>query len=448
MVLVVILSLSVPTYALAYTTGKVVDFFTGKPVKGAFVTSSNNVVLTDENGTFAVNTILSKVGVRAPGYGRTEQMVIPLNGIPPKINLVPFTPKALYLSFFGIGDRSLRESAIRLLQQTELNTLAIDVKGDRGMIPYKSSIPLAAEVGAQRTITVREMAPLMRSLKAKGIYTIARIVVFKDNPLALARPDWAVKTSAGEVWRDRENLAWMDPFRKEVWEYNIQIAVEAAQQGFDEIQFDYVRFPDASGLQFSMPNTEENRVRAVSGFLAEARRRLIPYNVFLSADIFGYVCWNLNDTKIGQRLEDIVGHLDYVCPMLYPSGFQYGIPGYRNPVANPYEIVYLSLKRAQERTNLPSYRFRPWLQAFRDYAFDRRYFNDREIMGEVKAAEGFGSHGWMLWNPRNSYTSAGLRKEKPLVWASFSSFSKIRDDDFRAAKYFEVVDFPATHVLR
>lgn len=448
MVLVVILSLSVPTYALAYTTGKVVDFFTGKPIKGAFVTSSNNVVLTDENGTFAVNTILSKVGVRAPGYGRTEQMVIPLNGIPPKINLVPFTPKALYLSFFGIGDRSLRESAIRLLQQTELNTLAIDVKGDRGMIPYKSSIPLAAEVGAQRTITVREMAPLMRSLKAKGIYTIARIVVFKDNPLALARPDWAVKTSAGEVWRDRENLAWMDPFRKEVWEYNIQIAVEAAQQGFDEIQFDYVRFPDASGLQFSMPNTEENRVRAVSGFLAEARRRLIPYNVFLSADIFGYVCWNLNDTKIGQRLEDIVGHLDYVCPMLYPSGFQYGIPGYRNPVANPYEIVYLSLKRAQERTNLPSYRFRPWLQAFRDYAFDRRYFNDREIMGEVKAAEGFGSHGWMLWNPRNSYTSAGLRKEKPLVWASFSSFSKIRDDDFRAAKYFEVVDFPATHVLR
>ncbi len=414
MVLFVALCLSIPAYATSYTTGRVVDFFTGKPVKGAFVTSNNGAVLTDENGAFVVNVGSSKVGVRALGYGRREQIGIPLNGVTQEIKLIPFNPKALYLSFFGIGDRSLRESAIKLIQETELNTLAIDVKGDRGMIPYKSSIPLAAEVGAQQTITVKEMAPLMRSLKAKGIYTIARIVVFKDNRLALARPDWAVKTAGGEVWRDRENLAWVDPFKKEVWDYNINIAVEAAQYGFDEIQFDYVRFPDASGLQFSMPNTEDNRVNAVSGFLMEARRRLIPYNVFLSADIFGYVCWNLNDTKIGQRLEDLVAHLDYICPMLYPSGFQYGIPGYRNPVANPYEIVYLSLKRARERTNLPSHRFRPWLQAFRDYAFDRRYFNDREIMDEVKAAEGFGSHGWMLWNPRNSYSSAGLKKEKPL----------------------------------
>jgi len=414
MILFVILLLLIPVYAMAYTTGRVVDFFTGKPVKGALVTLNSDVVLTDKNGMFTMSTALSKLSVRAPGYGRTEQILIPLNGTPQEIKLIPFTPKALYLSFFGIGDRNLRESAIRLMQETELNTLVIDVKGDRGMIPYKSSIPLAAEVGAQRITTVKDMASLMRSLKEKGIYTIARIVVFKDNPLALARPDWAIKTQSGEVWRDRENLAWVDPFNKQVWDYNINIAMEAAQYGFDEIQFDYVRFPDSSGPRFSMPNTEESRVQAISGFLMEARRKLTPYNVFLSADIFGYVCWNLNDTKIGQRLEDLVTHLDYLCPMLYPSGFQYGIPGYRNPVANPYEIIYLSLKRAQERTNLPSHRFRPWLQAFRDYAFDGRNFNDKEIMGEVKAAEGFGSHGWMLWNPRNSYSSAGLKREKPL----------------------------------
>jgi hypothetical protein len=414
MILTVILLLLLPVTTMAYTTGRVVDFFTGKPVKGAFVTLNSDVVLTDENGIFTVNTALSKLAVRAPGYGRTEQTIVALDSTPQEIKLIPFTPKALYLSFYGIGDRGLRESAIKLIEETELNTLVIDVKGDKGMIPYKSSIPLAAEVGAQRITTVKEMAPLMRSLKEKGIYTIARIVVFKDNPLALARPDWAIKTQSGEMWRDRENLAWVDPFNKEVWDYNINIAMEAAQYGFDEIQFDYVRFPDSSGPRFSMPNTEENRVQAISGFLMEARRKLTPYNVFLSADIFGYVCWNLNDTKIGQRLEDLVTHLDYLCPMLYPSGFQYGIPGYRNPVANPYEIIYLSLKRAQERTNLPSHRFRPWLQAFRDYAFDGRNFNDKEIMGEVKAAEGFGSHGWMLWNPRNYYSSAGLKKEKPL----------------------------------
>lgn len=414
MVSFVFLLLLVPVYSMAYTTGRVVDFFTGKPVNGAFVTLNNNLVLTDAKGSFVVNSGLNKLAVRAPGYGRCEQVIIPLGSKPQGVKLIPLTPKALYLSFYGIGDRGIRESAIKLIQETELNTLVIDVKGDRGMIPYKSSIPLASEVGAQRIITVREMSDLMRTLKGKGIYTIARIVVFKDNLLALARPDWAVKTQSGEIWRDRENLAWVDPTNKEGWNYNINIAIEAAQYGFDEIQFDYVRFPDASAPRFSMPNTEENRVKVISGFLMEARRRLIPYNVFLSADIFGYVCWNLNDTNIGQRLEDLAPHVDYICPMLYPSGFQYGIPGYRIPVANPYEIVYLSLKRAQERTGLPSQRFRPWLQAFRDYAFDRRYFKDKEITDELKAAVGFGSHGWMLWNPRNNYTSEGLRREKPL----------------------------------
>jgi len=410
----VILLFFVPVYAAAYTIGTVVDFFTGKPVEGAFVTSSNNLILTDNKGYFVTNGGLNKLAVRAPGYERSEQAIIPLSGMSQGVKLIPLTPRGLYLSFYGIGDRSIRESAVKLIQETELNTLVIDVKGDRGMIPYKSSIPLAFEVGGQRIITVRGMSDLMKSLKGKRIYTIARIVVFKDNLLALARPDWAVKTQSGEIWRDRENLAWTDPFNKEVWNYNIDIAVEAAQQGFDEIQFDYLRFPDATAPQFSMPSTEENRVKAICGFLTEARRRLIPYNVFLSADIFGYVCWNLNDTQIGQRLEDIAPLVDYICPMLYPSGFQYGIPGYRIPVANPYEIVYLTLKRAQERTGLPSQRFRPWLQAFRDYAFDRRYFKEKEITDEVKAAVNFGSHGWMLWNPRNNYSSEGIRREKPL----------------------------------
>ena len=357
---------------------KVIDFFTGQPVKGALVTFNNHVLPTNGNGSLLLPNVENKVVVRAPGYGRTEQVITPSLLTPSSsIKLIPFTPKALYLTFYGVGERVLREPALRLIQETELNALVIDVKGDRGMIPYKSSVALAAEVGAQRITTVRDIRDLMKSFKEKGIYTIARIVVFKDNPLALARPDLAVRTPSGEIWRDREHLAWVDPFKKEVWEYNINIAVEAAQYGFDEIQFDYVRFPDASHPVFSLPSTEENRVKVVSEFLQEAKKRLAPYNVFLAADIFGYVCWNLNDTNIGQRLDALVPHLDYLSPMLYPSGFQYGIPGYRNPVANSYEIVYQTLKRAQERTHLPSIHFRPWLQAFRDYAFDRRFFNGK-----------------------------------------------------------------------
>lgn len=393
---------------------KVLDFFTGDPVKNASMTLNSDPVPVGQQPLFPTANGGMKFRVKAYGYKRVEQPLTTrlLPTIYP-IKMVPFTPKALYLSFYGIGDRSLREAALKLIQETELNALVIDVKGDRGLIPYRSSIPLASEVGAQRIITVKDLSGLMKSLKEKGIYTIARIVVFKDNPLALARPDLAMKTSRGEIWRDRENLAWVDPFKKEVWDYNIQIAVEAAQYGFDEIQFDYVRFPDALAPRFFMPNTEENRVKAISGFLTEARNRLMSYDVFLAADIFGYVCWNLNDTCIGQRLDALGPLVDYLSPMLYPSGFQYGIPGYRIPVENPYEIVYLSLKRAQERTNLPSIRFRPWLQAFRDYGFDRRFFNGKEISDQINAAGKFGSQGWMLWNPGNVYSLEGLKKKDP-----------------------------------
>jgi len=457
-----------PRYAMVYTrngTGmdaslikrliRVIDSDTEKPIAGAMMTSGNEMEQTGEQGMAQIKIEGEKVAVRASGYLRAEVLIDApqeprpssstfktlyktarhkmvgiaeqIVTLPKEIELVPFTPKGLYLSFYGIGDRKLREDALDLLRETELNTLVIDMKGDRAMIPCRSSIPLATEIGAQKIITVKDMSGLIHSFKNEGIYTIARIVVFKDNLLANHRPDLAVKDLQGRIWHDREGLAWVDPFKEEVWEYNIQIAVEAAQQGFDEIQFDYVRFPDALPVQFSMPNTMENRVKAISGFLMEARKRLSPHNVFLSADIFGYVCWNLNDTSIGQTLESVAPHLDYLSPMLYPSGFQYGIPGYRTPTAHPFEIVYLTLKKAQERTGLSPSRFRPWLQAFRDYAFDRRFFEEREIREQIEGVERFGSHGWLLWNPQNIYSRQGLKREGASDFAYQRPEKVIRD---------------------
>jgi hypothetical protein len=398
---------------------KVVDQSTGQAVEGATVVLDGKILAADDQGNFPVSKGGGKLGVKAPGYNRVEQTLTdPLPQGLSEVRLAPMTPKALYLSFYGVGSKALRDPALKMLEETELNALVIDVKGDRGMIPYRSSVPLSAEVGGQRIITVRDMDGLMASFKEKGIYTIARIVVFKDDLLATARPDLAVKTPAGGLWRDREKLAWVDPFRKEVWNYNIQIAEEAAKLGFDEIQFDYVRFPDSRSPRFSQPSTEEGRVQAIAGFLKEAKARLAPYNVFVAADIFGYVCWNLNDTDIGQKLDPIASAVDYLSPMLYPSGFQFGIPGYRNPVQNPYEIIYLSLKKAQERTKISSVRFRPWLQAFKDYAFDRRQFNGKELRDQISASEKFGAQGWMLWNPVNQYTTASESLKKDVRTAS------------------------------
>jgi hypothetical protein len=398
---------------------RVVDQSTGQAVEGATVVLDGKILAADDQGNFPVSKGGGKLGVKAPGYNRVEQTLTdPLPQGLSEVRLAPMTPKALYLSFYGVGSKALRDPALKMLEETELNALVIDVKGDRGMIPYRSSVPLSAEVGGQRIITVRDMDGLMASFKEKGIYTIARIVVFKDDLLATARPDLAVKTPAGGLWRDREKLAWVDPFRKEVWNYNIQIAEEAAKLGFDEIQFDYVRFPDSRSPRFSQPSTEEGRVQAIAGFLKEAKARLAPYNVFVAADIFGYVCWNLNDTDIGQKLDPIASAVDYLSPMLYPSGFQFGIPGYRNPVQNPYEIIYLSLKKAQERTKISSVRFRPWLQAFKDYAFDRRQFNGKELRDQISASEKFGAQGWMLWNPVNQYTTASESLKKDVRTAS------------------------------
>lgn len=394
----------------AAVSGLVIDTVTQAPVEGALVTIDGKVTVTDVNGMFTSSGNGTRIAVRAPGYLRAEQTLLtPFADDHLQIRLSPFSPKALYLSGYGVANKTLREAALRLIVETELNALVIDIKGDWGQLSHRSDIPMAAEIGAQKVVPVRNIESLVATLKKTGIYLIARIVVFKDDPLGRARPDLAVRSPEGTIWRDREGLRWVDPFSHEVREYNLAVAEEAARLGFDEIQFDYVRFPDRGSLRFSRPNTEENRVAAIGEFLEAARRRLIPYNVFLAADIFGYVCWNLDDTDIGQRLPDIAAPVDYLAPMLYPSGFQFGIPGYRNPVANPYQIVSLSLKRAQQRTGLPAVRFRPWLQAFRDYAFDRRLMSGQPLRDQIDATEAFGANGWMLWNPANVYPRDGLR---------------------------------------
>jgi hypothetical protein len=389
--------------------GRVIDADNGSGIAEATVTADGHAVRTEPDGHFTIQLSGSSVGIRAPGYER--RMIDAETAAADPIKLAPFTPKALYLSFYGIGSATLRNDALKLISETQLNAVVIDIKGDRGLVAYHSAVPLASEIGAQKTITIPDLPALLQSLHRQGIYTIARIVTFKDDPLATAHPDWAVKGGDGGLFRDREKLHWTDPTRREVWDYNIAIAVEAARAGFDEIQFDYLRFPDDKAARLSETNNQQVRTRSIAGFLDAARARLAPYNVFLAADVFGYICWNFDDTGIGQRLEDILPRVDYLSPMLYPSGFQFGIPRYPDPVAHVYEIVRQSLEKVRSRTHASPRRLRPWLQAFKDYAFDRRVFDADEIHQQIRAAEDFGSDGWMLWNPRNVYSSEGLEQQ-------------------------------------
>ncbi len=384
--------------------GKVMDALTGAPIEAAVVTLGEQAVRTDKEGIFRLEGSGEKLKVRAAGYTRREIATTELGNPHADIALTPFTVKGLYLTVYGIASAKLRSAALEAIERNKLNALVIDVKGDRGFIPFKVDLPLAEKIGAQKTILIKDMKARMASLKEKNLYLIARIVVFKDDLLAGGKPELAVRKNGG-VFKDRENLRWVDPFRREVWDYNIAIAKIAAELGFDEVQFDYVRFPDNRGVSFSQPSTEDSRTQAITGFLEAAHQALTPYNVLVAADIFGYVVWNANDTDIGQKIAPILKAVDLVSPMLYPSGYHLGIPKYRNPVKNPYEIIYLSLQRAHERTGASPRRFRPWLQAFRDYAFGGGDFKEERMRTQIKASDDFGASGWMFWNPRNIYPS-------------------------------------------
>jgi hypothetical protein len=391
--------------------GRVLDAGTGAPLAGASVWSGADEIRSDDEGRFATEPLKPGAAflVKAPGY---ELRRVTAGTDPVTVALQPKVVRAAYLTYYGVADKGIRDRVLELVARTELNAVVIDVKGDRGLIPYRTAVPLALEAGAQGPVIIKDFDGLLASLKARNVYTIARIVTFKDNVLAQHRPGWAIlDTRTGKPWIDNEKLAWVDPFREEVWDYAIAIAKEAVAKGFDEVQFDYVRFPTdgkLSAAKYAQPNNAQTRLPAIAGFLAKARRELGPTGVFLAADVFGYTAFNDNDTDIGQRVEELAVHLDYICPMVYPSGYHRGIPGVRNPVAQPYEIVKESVRLTRKRSAPGAVQVRPWLQDFRDYAFDKRIFGVNEIRAQIRGARDGGALGFMLWNPKNDYTGGAL----------------------------------------
>jgi hypothetical protein len=402
----------------ATVSGRVLDA-QRVPLAGASVVLRGvREVLTGPDGAFRIEGVPREAPllVKLPGYERL--VVEPSHGVV-EVTLEPQVVRAAFLSYYGVGDRTIRQRVLDLAARTELNAVVIDVKGDRGFVVYPTRVEAALAAGALGPSTVRDFDALMADLKARGIYTIARIVTFKDNVLATARPDLAIRDArTGRPWTDREKLAWLDPFREEAWDYNLALALEAAARGFDEIQFDYVRFPsdgEVGEVTYLRPATRETRVPAIAGFLERARRELGRAGVFVAADLFGYTAFNETDTKIGQRIEALAPHLDFLSPMVYPSGYHRGIPGTPNPVAHPYRIVHESVRLTRKRAAGHPAVVRPWLQDFRDYAFDRRPFGPAEIRAQIKAAADAGAVGWMLWNSRNEYTGAALRGKGSLA---------------------------------
>jgi len=325
------------------------------------------------------------------------------------------TIKGLYVNAWAFGSQKLWQ-LVRLADETEINAFVIDVKDDTGCLLYPSEVPTAQQIGASQCVRTKDVRARLDTLDAHGIYPIARIVVAKDPLLAEGKPGWSVKDrETGGLWRDRIDIAWVDAYNDSVWIYAAHLAQEAVRLGFQEVQFDYVRFPDeprermATAI-FPARRAGETQREAVRAHIELLRDRLKPLGVPVTFDIFGLTASATGDLGIGQVWEDFVNVADVVLPMVYPSHYYRGAFGFAWPNAQPYRVVRSAMSDALQRSRpLPgSAEIRPFLQAF---TLGRRLprYTPFEIREQIRAVEDAGITSWVLWNPRSVYQRGALR---------------------------------------
>jgi hypothetical protein len=291
------------------------------------------------------------------------------------------------------GDDAHFDSILALADDTAVNALVFDTKQEGGRVLYDTSVTSAHEWGA--VVNAYDPAQRIAQAKEHGLYVITRIVTFEDSYWAEARPDEAF------------DGPWINPTITTAWEYPLALAEEACALGFDEIQFDYVRFPSGETVQTSgqLDMTQAERVGAIEGFLEAGKRRLHPMGCAVSADVFGIILATENDQGIGQRPEELTLHLDAFSPMVYPSHYSDGWIGFDDPNEHPYDVTSDAIKDGLARIQ-PGVILRPWLQAF--------WWTDEQIRRSIEAAEDH-DVGWILWNAVSNFSSAAIPTDAELV---------------------------------
>lgn len=322
--------------------------------------------------------------------------------------------KGVYVSAHALQGDKWTEIQ-KLLERTELNAVVIDVKNDFGKMTYPTATAGAKQIRADQDAKVNDIVPILKELKAKGIYTIARIVTFKDPFLAARKPEWAMKKADGRVMRDKHGVSWLDPYHEAVWTYTIDIAKEAVEKGFDEVQFDYVRFPvmgktEAQEVAYYNP-AGETKDQIISRFLSEAVREIHAIGGVVSADVFGLTTTAKDGMGIGQKWELIAAETDVISPMLYPSHYASGSYGVRYPDLQPYKILSEAVSDANKRNAALKKRephvarIRPWLQDFTaTWIKPHQSYNRSEVQQQIRALEDQGITQYLLWNPSCRYS--------------------------------------------
>ncbi len=336
----------------------------------------------------------------------------------PQLQNPPVVVQALYLTGWTAGSASRLPAIIALAKNKGANAVIVDIKDFSGHVSYATGIPEVKAAGAEAEIKIRNPNAVIAEFHKHNIYVIGRITVFQDPILAKAHPEWAMKNkTTGAVWKDNKGLAWMDPAAKGPWDYNIAIAKDALARGFDEVNFDYVRFASdgtLSNISFPFWDGKISRATVIKNFFKYLREELGEAR--LSADLFGLAAVNKDDLGIGQVIENAYLYFDYVCPMIYPSHYASGFLGYKNPAAYPYEVIKYSLERAQDRLHAlarststevrPRAKLRPWIQVFdlgAKYDHQMIVKQTKAVEDVLKTSSSDAFAGWLYWDPKNTY---------------------------------------------
>lgn len=385
-----------------------------KFVKNKYIFSSAIITGLFSFAYFAIPSIFPinyKVDLLSAVETYEGQIAVQIPKIPPHI-ITPPQVKAIYMTNWVAGSKTLRESLVKIVDETEINSIVIDIKDYTGRIPFEVSDPFLKKFGAYER-RIDDVRSFIEELHRKGIYVIGRISVFQDHYLVGKRQELAVRRkSDGAVWKDFKGISWLDPGSKDVWGYVVALAKESYNIGFDELNFDYIRFPSDGNMKdiFYPWSKDRKKVEIMEEFFAYLREKLGNTGAPLSVDLFGMTTTNTDDMNIGQNLENALKYFDYVSPMVYPSHYPKGFNNFSNPATKPYEIVKFSMdsavERARKATTTPR-KLRPWLQDFNLGAS----YDAPMVRAQIQATYDSGLDSWMLWNASNRYTRPALDKD-------------------------------------
>ena len=342
----------------------------------------------------------------------------PVHWPAPPLSRPPTRMRAIYVNAWAFGGKRFHD-LVRLADRTEINAFVVDVKDDTGYLTYRSEVPTAIQIGANQQLRARDIRDRLRIMREHGIFPIARIVVAKDPLLATTKPEWSVKHVNGGLWRDRLEFAWVDAFNDSVWVYAAELAAEAVRLGFEEVQYDYVRFPDEpesrlANALFPGRRPGETKRQGVARNLRLLRERTRGLGVPFTIDVFGLTTSARTDMGIGQYWEDLVTTADVVLPMVYPSHYMSGVYNLKHPNSQPYQVIRRAMQDALRRSAPlgETAEIRPYLQAF---TLGQPRYTPAMVREQIRASEELGLESWVLWNPRSAYDPAIFRPEPPAV---------------------------------